>query len=503
VTRLSDLNQRVSALKKQLEETDTASRVDIERRIKLTEQKIVSIEESIESLERRIADPSAFEDAAVEEDDWTAEEWESWDEAWEDEDFQADWGDGEYNDDDDAQFSFKPQIYRKYPGSFGGVFPVDTRLGETIFRYNRVEGVYIGLAQPKRLYWHSKPRVVGAGSIGYGFANHRWRYGLGLYLPLYFSDMILEFGGEGHSFTDSKDQWTVNRDENTFAALLASEDYMDYFSREGFSASVAWHYRGPESLYLRASGAYVHDTYDNMGRRTDWSVFGGNKKFRPQPLINPGNLNSIVFSAAISTTPHVSRELHGWHAQASFESAGGFAGGDSEFRQLIIDIRRFQPVIPYVNVNVRARAGVSDGLLPLQRSLDLGGVGTLPGYRHKEFSGTQAALFNLEFIFRNPVFEDARGWAAELLGGLNLIAFYDAGITDAVDPARILNSSGHMNGAVDAALGYSFLEGRWHSDIGVAVGSADGDTRIGVAWPLTHTGLSNGPRFILRLARPF
>jgi hypothetical protein len=416
----------------------------------------------------------------------------------------SDWGWAEMNEGEETeaeeQFTLRPNLYKKYPGTFPWLFPRESRLAETVFRYNRVEGFYFGMAQPKRLYWRSKPPVVGTGSLGYGIASHRWRYSIGLFLPVYLEEQIIEFGAEGYSFTDSKDQWMVSRDENTAMALLAREDFMDYFGRDGFTVSGSWYHKTPESMTLRATLAYVHDTYKSLTRNASWSLFGGDKEFRPQPRIHYGNINSFVVTAGLNTEYSFSRSLKGWNILASFEKAGGFAEGDFSFSQAILDVRRYEPVAEYMNINLRARIGASDGELPSQRLFELGGLGTLQGYRFKEFAGTHAALVNAEIILYGSSFTESKGWAASLLEVFNLILFYDGGTVTQPTMMNYVAYRDQLWPRADADFSDGFHLDKWKSDVGVAVGSHDGDFRIGAAWRLDR---KESPNFVLRLSRPF
>lgn len=482
-TELKALRAELEQVKAEAESPARDERIgDIEGRMQ-------DIETRLEALERSIGTERT-------------DEWESWDEEWEewDEEDKSTEESSSWKwwseDDEEDQFDLDETFFKKYPGNYPWSFPLTSRLHETFIRYNRVEGLYIGLAQPKRLYWHSKPWLVSTGSLGYGFANHTWRYSLGLYFPIYFEDQIIEIGAEGHSFTDSKDQWSFDRDENTLTAIVAREDFLDYFQREGFTATASWYYREGSDLNLRATVGYAHDTYGNMNRATNWSIFGGDKQFRPNPRINDGNLNSVVFSAGVNTLADLDVRDHGWDVQFQFEKAGDFAAGDFAFSQVLMDVRRYQPLGEHVNLNLRLRGGMSDGTLPQQRAFELGGPGTLPGYRFKEFSGSSVALVNAEFIVRSTIAGNARGWARRVLSSTNLIFFADAGSVNAVDPLVTRNRD---NGVLPAEFGDEFMS-EWKSDVGVALGSADGNFRIGAAWRLDR---SDSPALVIRFSRPF
>ncbi|MEX1276936.1 MAG: hypothetical protein WEE20_13450, partial [Bacteroidota bacterium] len=94
-----------------------------------------------------------------------------------------------------------------------------TNLDNFIFRYNRVEGIFLGLGSEKRYYWDGWKDYSVYGSIGWGFKSHRWRGNLGLSRQFLVDDgHLLELGVEGHSLTETKDHWIISQGENTAAA---------------------------------------------------------------------------------------------------------------------------------------------------------------------------------------------------------------------------------------------------------------------------------------------
>jgi hypothetical protein len=85
-----------------------------------------------------------------------------------------------------------------------------TNVDNFIFRYNRVEGLFLGIGSNKRYYWDDQRSYSLFGSVGYGFKSHAWRGNLGLSRQFAFDDgQMFEIEGEGHSLTDSKDEWLI------------------------------------------------------------------------------------------------------------------------------------------------------------------------------------------------------------------------------------------------------------------------------------------------------
>ncbi len=453
---------------------------DREYKLELLTDKIIKAQPDIDSL-------GPVPGAEVEKNERSSFSW--------DEDDDSESGESDVDD----QFNVKMDFNKKYSSSFPLPFPITTPFGQTFMRYNRVEGLYLGIGKGKKLYWNSKPKIVGTGSAGYGFSNHRWRYSLGLYLPVYLESNIIEFGGEGHSYTDSKDSWIIDRDENTLMAFFAREDFMDYFSREGFSISTGWYRRGMDGLNTKAVVAYVHDSYNPMVDKAKWSLFGGDKVFRDQPSTPKSNLNSIEVVLGISTLPPSSYMHQGWNVDFTMESAGGFTKGDFSFTQMVLDVRRFQPLAEWLNLNLRARFGASDGIVPFQREFEIGGVSTLPGYRFKEFYGSHVGLFNAELILKGSSALNAEGWVTEVLSIANIILFFDAGATNE-NSVKAVTTQDVTLGSLDASINKNFVLNDWKTDIGFAFGNPDGSVRIGIAWALEKPSPA---MLVLRFSRPF
>jgi len=464
------------------------------------ESRITNIETHIEDLESQLAALNAGDewDLGGFGADSSGDEWE-----------KPESSSGEFDDWSSLQMDF----FRKYPAAFEWPFPMATAFANSFIRYNRVDGFYIGLSKSKRLNWHSKKRIVSTFSLGYAFASHRGRYSAGLYFPFYYKDHIFEVGGEGHLLTDSRDQWMIEDGENSLMAFFAKEDFMDYFQRGGFSAGGSWYYRSPQEVMYRVSVQYIHDTYKEAGKETNWSLFGGDKTFRVNPLANniayfrqvAGNINSIVVGAGFTSISGDSRD-EGWRGTVTYESAGGTAKGDFEFNQLVADLRRYQPIGEFLQFNARARLGGSEGTVPFQRMFDLGGIGTVPGYRFKHFSGTHLGLINTEFIVKSKIARISDGWFKRITESFNLIFTFDAGMVSmdqglnpAVDGRGLYISAPAPESIFDGIS--DLMDLTWKSSAGIAVGGSDGSYRIGVAWPLN--GPDKKPELVIRLASPF
>ena len=368
----------------------------------------------------------------------------------------------------------------------------NANLDNFIFRYNRVEGLFLGLGTEKKYNWDGRREFNSYGSIGWGIRSHTWRGNLGIarQFPLGIIDgnELFEIGAEGYSLTDSKDQWLIGVHENTAAALLIHEDFRDYFERNGYSTHIAY-YSQDDYLKTELKASYLADEYASIGNNTEWALFGGDKLFRPNPKINEGKMRTILTSAGISTESKSARGPEGWSIFGAFEYGPRSLGSDFDFDQYIFDIRRFQPISSYDNLNFRLRAGTSDGILPIQKAYDLGGLGTLNGFPFKTESGNRLILFNAEYIMNGSTLDDLDFWPSWLFRHVNFLFFSDAGLVRTV--------------AQDARPTEGFEKitwGEFKNDIGVGFSNRSGSFRIGIAW---RTDVKAPTRFVLRFNRPF
>ncbi len=366
-------------------------------------------------------------------------------------------------------------------------YPWESAYDEFLFRYNRVEGFFLGLSSPKGYAWEGR-HIKLFGTAGYGFAAHRWRYSGGVAQQFGTGGQILEVGAEGHSLTDTRDQWIISEGENTLAALFLRDDYRDYFGRKGFSVWTGLYHRERNSdLQFRL--AFLNDRYESLRQSTDWAIFGGDKRFRYNPGITEGRMKSVLTTFEF----HHARERRffssGWSTVLSAEFSEKGLGGDFDFNRYLVDLRGYLPLSDYDIVNIRLRVGSTTGEAPLQKAFDLGGLSTLPAFGFKEFVGNRLLLLNVEYVVNGKILDNAGLFPSWLLRNFNLIFFSDAGYVTI------------------APSGKSFLQGldglssetiKW--DWGFAIGSRDGKMRLGFAW---RTDVSKPVKVFIRVSRPF
>ncbi|MGC8595006.1 MAG: hypothetical protein ACP5MI_05305 [Candidatus Kryptoniota bacterium] len=343
------------------------------------------------------------------------------------------------------------------------------------FNYNRVDGLFLGFGSKKGYFWSGAQSYSPYGFVGYAFGLHKWRYQLGL--DKWFGNVDrFEVGIEGHSLTDSKDTWIIGPKENTAFSLVAREDYMDYFGRTGGSIHLAQYYRMESRIVL----TFQVDRYDSVAKSTNWSIFGGEKSFRDNPAVPSGLMRSVVLEVDHRSKSGITSSRTGWKASLRGEVT---VGGDFNFRMLSWNIARYQPLFKGAQFDFRFAGGTSGGVLPLERSFQLGGFNTLNAFGYKEYSGNRMLLLNLEVLLNPDLFNEFPFNLA------TLVLFSDIGQVVSTSPD---------NGMLE---GWNAIKGNgFKSDLGVGIGDEDGSWRVFISW---RTDVNTPPVFGVRLSRPF
>jgi outer membrane protein assembly factor BamA len=229
----------------------------------------------------------------------------------------------------------------------------------------------------------------------YSTKQSKWFYDAGieqmisLPLPVYL-------GASVYKLTDSNsiDKEIIESSENSLAAYFLNEDYRDYFTREGTSLHARLKIPSAGEIGFK----YLDDEYSSLERKTNWSLFGGDKHFRLNPLIDDGDMKSYIISYTLDKRSNIRCLTSGPWIRLSMERAGYDFGGDFEFTTLFLDARNYVKLGPSQFIRYRLMAGSrTEGSLPLQKEFYVGGIGTLRGHDYKELTGDQMMLGNIEY----------------------------------------------------------------------------------------------------------
>ncbi len=344
-----------------------------------------------------------------------------------------------------------------------------------LITFNRVHGWMLGGGMELTSIYASGGRFYGRAS--YGFSSRKGNFQLGTEKYL-FNRHRLTLGGELHKLTDTNDFELLSADENFFATFLFGESLMDYFQRRGYEAWIRQQFTPSTAFNIR----YADDEYASLFIKNHWSLFNSDTPKRGNPRINDGRIRSITVAYTFDSRNvkrFAKRNFHaypipsvetqnGWLGYFSVEYAGRRLEGNFDFTLYSFHITRYNRLSGGQTVDFRIAGIFTDTVLPAQRKLYLGGIGTLRGYHFKQFMGDNALLFNIEYRLR-----------FRRSGIPALVAFADSGYT--------WQHKADIN--LDDA----------HTSIGVGLQLGD-NIRIDFAKPLDK---DIGSSLILRLERMF
>jgi hypothetical protein len=276
--------------------------------------------------------------------------------------------------------------------------------------YNRVDGLLI---MPE-ITFQSEEKFMPKFyfKYGYGFASKRSVYQLGIEQKLFDYNQT-KLGGSVYRLTKTEDNWISDSSENSLYAVLAREDFRDYYGAEGGDIYVEQHLGFAHTFRVE----YSYEALSWLPAHTGlWSLFGGDKRFRQNfssvdaschnDAVPDYDKNEAVLKASyvLNTVEDERGELAraGWVGGVHYEHSSSRLGSDFTFDRFIVELRRYQPLTYMQNFNVRLMYGGANGNLPLHRLFYLGGIRTLRGYDIKQFYGSRMALANCEYVVDFP-----------------------------------------------------------------------------------------------------
>ncbi len=341
-------------------------------------------------------------------------------------------------------------------------------------RYNRVEGLYLGL-RTSGLDVDRRTPARGVGEIGYAFGLKRLRYQIGAEARVtprgpYAALVGVRYGRQQATY----DRWKVDPVENALASGIARNDFYDYYEAQGWNvySKVRLSNLGEVGVGFRS------EDYSDLEREVSWSLFGGSG-FRPNPLFDRGRAQRIVAAATMGRVQGIETLPSGAALQTEAEFGDGL-GGDFAYTRLTADGRLYARPDAGVALSLRLRATHASGeRIPLQALPSIGGVGSVRAYPQNAFAGRTAIVANAEIaVAKFQLFDD-------VADDLFVIGFADAGRAD------------------DAPGGFFRDTPGWIGAAGVALGLDDRAIRLELAWPLRDAGYGTSPTLWLRILPTF
>ena len=238
----------------------------------------------------------------------------------------------------------------------------------------------------------------------------RFGYSLGIERP-FFQGSLLQVGASIHDLTASDDKWRLGDLEQSLVALTFRNTFRDYYRRKGYQLHAAVRPFNAHEFLL----AWRDDTHVALSNETNFGFFRDDHPFRDNATADSGDLRSLVAaytfdSRGLDQQPperyrrHLLDSLFGEWTEADegirlewrSELAPSAFSHDFDFSRHIASVRGWWQPTAQRTVSGRMLAGISNGVLPNQRVLALGGIGTVHGYQFKEAAGDGMLLLNGE-----------------------------------------------------------------------------------------------------------
>jgi hypothetical protein len=258
--------------------------------------------------------------------------------------------------------------------------------------------------------------------------------------------------------------------ENSIAGLLLREDFCDYFQRRG------WRIFADQKIYRQHIVRLTFSRHDylDMTTRTNFAgtIFGGDKRFRPNPPILEGRENSVKIAVHVDTRDNPFLPHSGLFLNVSLERTFG----DFSTRGLFVDGRIYLSTWGNQRLICRQMIGIRKGELAPQHFMFVGGLGSLRALPDRYRTGSHYLLFRTYYLCGGDFFRSLPVRYLSFMEATSLGLFFEIG--DAWTPDNGDMSTG-MDLLVDAGFSLLLLDGLFRIDLARRINGA------GHAWRLT------------------
>ncbi len=252
---------------------------------------------------------------------------------------------------------------------------------EATIRYNRAEG--LALYVPFHPDTDDIPGFKVYGYAGRSFGAGKWygRLGVGEYIWRGRIGLLVE----GHSEPRNDDGWRVSPHENSLSALLINRDWYDWYEAEGYGGSFVLSL--PSWMEFRAR--YRDEVHREMDVVTHWSLFGGDRKFRPKFGIDEGRDVNVQYRVSVGRPVGLSPGRYRGNAVYTYTQT--MPGSEFDYTREDFSLEAFIPLHRRLGIRLDARTGTIAGdSYGLQHQVAVGGIGSLQGFTYKDLNSDGA-----------------------------------------------------------------------------------------------------------------
>lgn len=319
-------------------------------------------------------------------------------------------------------------------------------------RYNRVEGFHIG-TQLKLLEMNGG-KISTTAFGGYGFSSKEFTYGT---ILNYYSKYTLGFKAAlsySRNIT-TNDEKLMGWLENTVATFFAKKDFLDYFFTTGIRATALYRLTRKHEVSLK----FHSIEYESIREKDVWSIYNlidSKRKYNTNPSVMEKRENRITIGYNFDSRINQFMLTDNFIFNISLEKSGGVLGENFEYYGLSVNIKKYKRTFGPQMLIIRGFLAVRDRNVSEQFLYDLGGIGTLRGFGHKEFTGNRVGMLNVDYLFNRAIIKLLPLRIIPFYTTMSLIAFIDAGWTNhGSDPFSASRSFDSNDIKTNIGIGYS------------------------------------------------
>jgi len=355
-------------------------------------------------------------------------------------------------------------------------------IGE-VFRFNRIEGVFTGLAA-EHDFRSAAPGVSIRGSVGWAWAEKTARGSIGVQRSLGRTASGLRFE---RVLVHTNDFQLPLSGGATTPALLGSVDDFDYLSRRSATVFVSRKLGVQRRSLLRLE---VGPASDNAAEQhASKGLYVQGEGFRPNRGIAPGNYVRTV--TALEVNPQVSGLFVDRGVGVTFQYER--ADGDLRWQRLELRTAARRELGPF-QLYARGDAGTLIGDPVPQVMFEIGSSEGLSAYRYKEFGGDRAAIVRTVMGYTFPFLRAPMRLPSQLIApGIapGIAAGIHAAWTEASSPAAeraLLDLGSRLDAGTGAMVPLSRPTDGIRASAEVLLTFFSGALAVGVTRPIDQAG---------------
>lgn len=268
--------------------------------------------------------------------------------------------------------------------------------------YNRVEGlpIEIGPALDQRTSFGAvrlnAAAIVRTGST---FDDEHGDVGDNLRAEVRLGhDFGIGIGGRASNAVVPIEAWQLSDLETALAAFVARRDYRDYYNQHGGDGYVTLF--GAKNFSF--TGSYGEERWSSRVLRNPFTIFNGERPWRPNPQVDEGLFHIGDLSLRFDTRTDPDDPWSGWYVNSDVEHGRGsysqiaptadtrgiVPNAGTVYTRGFFDFRRYNRLGPSAQLNMRVVLGgwLGGDPLPVERQLSVDGPGALPGFGFREFT---------------------------------------------------------------------------------------------------------------------